>query len=472
MSASKDLDDGSTLRESEITEALISKEKSTAVLIASNSSGNDGKGSILVVILSTFVAVSGSFEFGSAVGFSSPTQSAIRSDLGLSLSEYSVFGSILTIGSMIGAIMCGSLADYVGRKGAMRIAAVFSILGWIAISFSEAAWTLDIGRLSVGYGIGVLSYVVPVYIAEITPKHLRGGFTTVNQLMIVFGASVAFILGTILTWRVLTVTGIVPCLILLLGLFIVPESPRWLAKLGRQQEFEVALRRLRGKEADISEEAVEIEEYIKTIDSLPQVTLIDLFQRKYAHPLIVGAGLIALQQFGGCNGIGFYASETFVSAGFSSTVGTIAMASIQISATGTCMGCLLVAISFVLEAHDSLTKLSPILALSGILVFSASFSIGMGGIPWVLMSEIFPINVKGTAGSLVNLVHWFGSWAMTFAYNFFMSWSRAGTFFAFSAVSAATVLFVAKLVPETKGRTLEEIQASMDHASSGKSSMH
>ncbi|XP_020523667.1 sugar transporter ERD6-like 5 isoform X3 [Amborella trichopoda] len=407
--------------------------------------------------------------------------------------QYSVFGSILTIGSMIGAIMCGSLADYVGRKGAMRIAAVFSILGWIAISFSEAAWTLDIGRLSVGYGIGVLSYVVPVYIAEITPKHLRGGFTTVNQLMIVFGASVAFILGTILTWRVLTVTGIVPCLILLLGLFIVPESPRWLAKLGRQQEFEVALRRLRGKEADISEEAVEIEEYIKTIDSLPQVTLIDLFQRKYAHPLIVGAGLIALQQFGGCNGIGFYASETFVSAGFSSTVGTIAMASIQvpitavgallmdncgrrplllISATGTCMGCLLVAISFVLEAHDSLTKLSPILALSGILVFSASFSIGMGGIPWVLMSEIFPINVKGTAGSLVNLVHWFGSWAMTFAYNFFMSWSRAGTFFAFSAVSAATVLFVAKLVPETKGRTLEEIQASMDHASSGKSSMH
>ncbi|KAL4182339.1 hypothetical protein AMTRI_Chr12g242010 [Amborella trichopoda] len=478
MSTSKHLEDGHSPREPEITEPLIS-----------NSSGGDN-GSIAMVILSTFIAVSGSFEFGSAVGFSSPTQSAIRSELDLSLAEFSVFGSILTIGAMIGAIASGRLADYVGRKVTMGTSALCCLLGWIAIAFSQGSWSLDIGRLAVGYGIGVFSYVVPVYIAEITPKSLRGGFTTVNQLMICTGVSFAYILGTVLTWRVLTLTGLIPMLIMLVGLFVVPESPRWLAKVGKQKEFEEALRRLRGKDADISEEAAEIEDYIRTIESLPKVKLLDLFQRKYAYPLIVGIGLIALQQFGGINGIIFYAAETFEEAGSSGTVGTISIACIQVlvtavgatlmdkcgrrplllvSISGACFGCLLSAISFFLQSQDYLTDFSPILALCGILVYIAAFSVGWGAIPWVLMSEIFPINVKGTAGSLVSLMHWFGGWFMSLMYNFFMSWSKTATYTVFTAICGGTVLFVAKLVPETKGRTLEEIQASMDSTIASKS---
>ncbi|XP_062176447.1 sugar transporter ERD6-like 16 [Alnus glutinosa] len=441
-------------------------------------------GSIGIVLLSTFVAVCGSFEFGSCVGYSAPTQSAIREDLKLSLAEYSMFGSILTIGAMLGAITSGRIADFIGRKGAMKISAGFCIIGWLAIYFSKGAFPLDMGRLFTGYGIGVFSYVVPIFIAEISPKNLRGGLTTLNQLMIVIGSSVAFLIGTVITWRTLALTGLVPCIFLLVGLCFIPESPRWLAKVGHEKEFQVALKRLRGKYADITCEAAEIRDYNKTLQTLPKAKLIDLFQSKHIRPVIIGIGLMIFQQFGGINGIGFYASETFESAGLSSgKIGTIAYACVQvpitllgailmdksgrrplimISATGTFLGCFLAGTSFILKSHSLLLEWVPIFAVAGVLIYIASFSIGMGAVPWVIMSEIFPINVKGAAGSLVVLVNWLGAWAVSYTFNFLMSWSASGTFFIYSAFSVMTVLFVAKLVPETKGKTLEEIQACIN----------
>ncbi|GFQ02504.1 sugar transporter erd6-like 16 [Phtheirospermum japonicum] len=214
-----------------------------------------------MVLLSTCVAVCGSFAFGSCVGYSSPTQSAIREDLQLSLSQYSIFGSIVKIGAMIGAITSGKIADFIGRKGAMRISAVFCIAGWLAVYFSMEAWLLDSGRFCTGYGIGIFSYAVPVFIAEIAPKNLRGGLATLNKLMIVCGSSVAYILGTVVTWRTLALTGLLPCFLLLVGLFFIPESPRWLAKVGLKNEFNLAIRNLRGKDADVSHEAAEIQVY-------------------------------------------------------------------------------------------------------------------------------------------------------------------------------------------------------------------
>ncbi|KAK2990543.1 hypothetical protein RJ640_019823 [Escallonia rubra] len=220
-------------------------------------------------------------------GFSSPTQTAIRQDLNLSLAEYSLFGSILTFGAMVGAITSGPIADFIGRKGAMRMSSGFCAAGWLAIYFAQGPLPLDIGRLATGYGIGVFSYVVPVFIAEIAPKNLRGALTTTNQLMICTGVSVAFIIGTVLTWRTLALTGLIPCGVLLLGLFIIPESPRWLAKTGREKQFEFALGRLRGKDTDTSEEAAEIQDYIEALQQLPKAKLLDLFQRRYLRSVIV-----------------------------------------------------------------------------------------------------------------------------------------------------------------------------------------
>ncbi|BAT15029.1 sugar transporter ERD6-like 16 [Oryza sativa Japonica Group] len=443
-----------------------------------------GDGSLAMVIASTGVAVLGSFVFGVSIGYSAPTQSKIREDLQLSLSEYSVFGSIITIGAMIGAVASGHLADISGRKGAMRTSALVCIVGWLAIFFAQGAVSLDFGRFCTGFGVGVFSYVVPVFIAEIAPKALRGGLTTLNQLLVCTGLSVTYIVGTMVTWRMLVIAGLVPSIILIVGLSFIPESPRWLAKVGRQKEFEIALQRLRGKDADVSIEAAEIKEFIETIENLPKAGVQDLFNRAYIRPVIVGVGLMVFQQFVGINGILFYASETFVSAGFASgDLGTILMGCIQapitavgallmdrsgrrplllISTSGLLIGSLMSAVSFYLKIHGLFLEQVPIIALTGILVYIASYSIGMGAVPWVIMSEIFPINIKGIGGSFVTLVNWSGSWAVSFAFNFFMSWSSSGTFFLFALVCAVAILFIVKIVPETKGKTLEEIQASMN----------
>ncbi|KAM0877174.1 hypothetical protein ACQ4PT_035677 [Festuca glaucescens] len=169
--------------------------------------GDHRASSIWVVVASTAIAVCGSFVFGISVGYSSPSQEGIMHDLHLSLAEYSVFGSILTIGAMLGAILSGTIADKVGRKRAMAISDVFCIVGYLFIVFSKNFLWLYLGRLSIGCGIGLFSYVVPVYISEITPKNLRGRFAAVNQLMICCGASLAYALGTFITWRTLAIIG-------------------------------------------------------------------------------------------------------------------------------------------------------------------------------------------------------------------------------------------------------------------------
>ncbi|KAH9688827.1 Sugar transporter ERD6-like 5 [Citrus sinensis] len=403
--------------------------------------------------------------------------------------QYSVFGSIMTIGGMLGAILSGKIADIFGRRNVMWLSELICTLGWLAIAFAKDALWLDSGRLLIGFGAGIISYVIPIYVAEISPKDFRGVFTAFHQLMNTFGCSLAYFFGNVIPWRILALIGVIPCVLQLIGLFFIPESPRWLVKIGKEKEFETTLQNLRGKGADISQEAAEIRDHIEISQKHSEARLLNLFQRRYANSLIIGVGLMLLQQFGGASAMAYYTISIFEKAGASGSIGSRGIAIIQIpaviagvllmdkagrkpllmngyqylqiSACGMAFGCFLIGLSFYLKEVKNMNDAAHILVLVGFMGCSAFNSIGLAGIPFIIMSEIFPINVKASAGSLVILICWSCSWIVTYTFNFMMQWSSAGTFFIFSGIGFFTVLFVAKIVPETKGRTLEEIQDSI-----------
>lgn len=306
--------------------------RQSSVMGSSAQALRDGSISVLLCVL---IVALGPIQFGFTCGYSSPTQSEIIKDLQLSLSEFSLFGSLSNVGAMVGAIASGQIAEYIGRKGSLMIAAIPNIIGWLAISFARDTSFLYIGRLLEGFGVGIISYTVPVYIAEIAPQDRRGSLGSVNQLSVTLGIMLAYLLGLFVNWRVLAILGILPCTVLIPGLFFIPESPRWLAKMGMTEEFEASLQVLRGLDTDISIEVNEIKRSVASSSKGTSIRFSDLKRRRYWFPLMIGIGLLMLQQLSGINGVLFYSSNIFASAGISSSnVATFGVGAVQVIATG------------------------------------------------------------------------------------------------------------------------------------------
>ncbi|KAG8477033.1 hypothetical protein CXB51_030268 [Gossypium anomalum] len=554
MSFRDDTEDGRDLKKPFLHTGSWYRMRQSSIMSSSAQVIRDGSISVVLCVL---IVALGPIQFGFTCGFSSPTQDQIVEDLKLSVSEYSIFGSLSNVGAMVGAIASGQIAEYIGRKGSLLIAAIPNIIGWLAISFANHSSFLFMGRLLEGFGVGIISYTVPVYIAEIAPQNMRGSLGSVNQLSVTIGIMLAYLLGLFTNWRVLAVLGILPCLILIPGLFFIPESPRWLAQMGMTEEFEASLQVLRGFDTDISVEVNDIKRAVASSRKTTTIRFADLRRRRYWYPLTVefesfyfmccplrepsfvlvligmpqvGIGLLVLQQLSGINAVLFYSSNIFERAGNynnvsltfntspskriyirkfktmnfpfsseycshsvkafvlhlyvtlpfgcpgvkSSNVATFGLGLIQviasgvttwlISSSGMTLSLLLVATAFYVEGYileDSVIRsVMGIMSLVGLVAFAISFCLGVGAIPWVIMSEILPVNIKGLAGSVATLFNWMTAWAVTMTANLLLSWSGGGTFTIYAGLAAFTIIFVARCVPETKGRSLEEIQSS------------
>ncbi|TYI54077.1 hypothetical protein E1A91_D11G050000v1 [Gossypium mustelinum] len=483
MSFRDDTEDGRDLKKPFLHTGSWYRMRQSSIMSSSAQVIRDGSISVVLCVL---IVALGPIQFGFTCGFSSPTQDQIVEDLKLSVSEYSIFGSLSNVGAMVGAIASGQIAEYIGRKGSLLIAAIPNIIGWLAISFANHSSFLFMGRLLEGFGVGIISYTVPVYIAEIAPQNMRGSLGSVNQLSVTIGIMLAYLLGLFTNWRVLAVLGILPCLILIPGLFFIPESPRWLAQMGMTDEFEASLQVLRGFDTDISEGIQVLTRAVASSRKTTTIRFADLRRRRYWYPLMVGIGLLVLQQLSGINAVLFYSSNIFERAGVkSSNVATFGLGLIQviasgvttwlvdkagrrvllmISSSGMTLSLLLVATAFYVEGYileDSVIhSVMGIMSLVGLVAFAISFCLGVGAIPWVIMSEILPVNIKGLAGSVATLFNWMTAWAVTMTANLLLSWSGGGTFTIYAGLAAFTIIFVARCVPETKGRSLEEIQSS------------
>ncbi|KAH0769822.1 hypothetical protein KY290_013803 [Solanum tuberosum] len=378
------------------------------------------------IYLCVLIVALGSFQFGFTLGYTNPTQSNIMNDLELSISE------------------------------TLMIAALPNISGWFAISIARMS-----GHIIFIHG------KVPVYISEISPQNMRGVLGSINNLCLTVGIMVAYLLGLFASWRVLAVIGMLPCMVLIPGLFFIPESPRWLAKMGNFEDFETSLQVLRGFDTDIALEMNEIKKSVGSSSKKASIHFSELKRRRYYYPLLIGIGLLSLQQLSGINGILMYSSNIFKSAGvklqhldsgqFKYSCITGGQGGSQSTSN---FSSFLVATAFYLKdfAPKSWHPALGILSLVGHVVLVMAFALGLGSIPWIIMSEILPVDIKSLGGSVATLANCLTSWVVTMTANLLLSWSEGGTFIFYTMVSASTVVFVRIWVPETKGKTLEEIQ--------------
>ena len=404
--------------------------------------------------------------------------------------------SSLSLTAAVGMLASGPLSDRLGRRPVLQIAAVLFAVSAIASAVAPDYFTLVVARMLGGFGVGAALIVAPMYIAEMSPPDSRGRFVSFNQLNIVVGISAAFFSNYLIltlgesgaawtealrlgewNWRWMLGIETLPAIAYLFALLLVPESPRWLAMRGRDAEARKVLGRVAGADA----EAVlrDVKESIAAEARLGQASWRALLHPSLRLVMTIGIVVGILQQISGINAVFFYAPMIFEQSGIGANAAfmqaalvglvnlvftVVAMAVIDrfgrrplliFGLSGIAASMLLLAWAF--GAGDGA---NPRLILVAIMGFVASFAVSLGPVMWVLFSELFPNRVRGVAISFVGLVNSATAFLVTLVFPWqLQSLGSATTFLLYGLFALAGLVFVLRVIPETKGRSLEELEA-------------
>jgi sugar porter (SP) family MFS transporter len=429
--------------------------------------------------------------FGYDQGVISGALRGIEKTFSVTTTMTEIITSWVTLGALVGALVAGTIADKVGRKTAIVVAAVLFIAGAVLEALSPGAWILVGGRLVVGFGVGVASVAAPLYAAEMAPTRLRGRFVSTYQFGITFGIFVAYLVDELLQsdsgWRWMLGLSAVPGVLLVLLVLPLSDTPRWYLKAGRRDDARAALAHLTPGQED-----VKLDELEESVAGDESASWGEVFSKRWRKPLTIGVGLAVFQQITGINAIIYYADKIFAAAGFSSAADqtaatTWAIGAVNVLATLVAiafvdrlgrrplmlaglvgMGVSLFVVGFAFRtledpAHKAVGSGAPsdagVITLVALVVFIASFAFSMGPMTWTVINEIFPRSVRGRAVSVATAVNWGSAWLVS---QFFLTLVKgigdSATFWLFAFFCAVSFVWILRTVPETKDRTLEEIE--------------
>ncbi|HUC26522.1 MAG TPA: sugar porter family MFS transporter [Streptosporangiaceae bacterium] len=426
----------------------------------------------------------GGLLFGYDTGVVSGALLFLRTQFGgLSNFEEELVTSLLLVGAMAGALIAGRLSDRIGRKPTIMITAVVFVLGVLLAAFTPTYPVLLIARVIIGLAVGSSSMVVPLYIGEIAPPRFRGGLVSLNQLAITLGILISYLVDYGLSssgdWRLMFGLAAVPAVLLFAGILTQRESPYWLIERGRDEEARSVLARLRPP-GEIDQEVTEVREII----GQGRAGLRELVSRTVKPALLVGVAMAVFQQVTGINTVIYYAPSLLHDAGLgasSALLANVGIGAVNVVMTivairlldrtgrrpllirgsaGMAVGMIAAALAFAGGTH--LTGARAAVAIGALVVYTGSFAIGLGPVFWLMISEIYPQRIRGTAMSVASLANWGANFVVTISFLTLLSAiGGTGVFALFAFLTLVAVWFFIRRVPETKGRSLQAIEADL-----------
>jgi SP family galactose:H+ symporter-like MFS transporter len=453
------------------------------------SAAEQASGSAYVYAAAIFAALGGLL-FGYDTGVISGALLFIKQQFTLSTFRQELVVSVVLVGAAVSALAGGRIADKFGRRATLLITAVIFVVGALLCAAAPSAALLIFGRVIVGIGIGLSSTAVPLYISEISPAKARGWQVSLFQLAITVGILAAYLVDYAFSdsqdWRWMLGLAVLPGLILGIGMLIMPETPRWLARRGRHAEARKVLEKIRGK-ADIAAELEEIEATLVVAEEHGKWS--DLLSPTVRPALLIGMALAMFQQITGINTVIYYAPTIIRTSGLPSASGAI-LATAGIGLVNVLMtvvsmwlidrigrrplllvgtGGMVITLGamgllFRMNLHGGTLAAFAVVIL---MAYVACFAIGLGPIFWLLISEIYPLKIRGAAEGAAAGTNWVFNFLVSLTFLSLVGAIGASySFWLYALLSVAAWVFCYTMVPETKGRTLEEIEASW-HAGRG-----